>query len=492
MRYCDHGPDACPGDDLPPCSAILRGEEGQRLRALATRLLPRAGAAALAFHESVRHRCGEAALPREGEVSDLLARAAAGDPAAIAITFIAEGRRLSRAGVPLQSVILRAHLFSEACADTLASMAADPLALLDARASLDRLCHVRVTLEACAYLARGAPPREPEAICSASDRARCSAAAESPSPFAGRTFHGLAGASPPMRRLFAEIELAAREAETVLIVGESGTGKELVARAIHARSGDDAARFVTVRCAALPRDDGGNSLSGRSHGAADPASTGSAGPVQAVTGGTLFLDEISELPPEAQTRLLHLIQERPLRTSGHAAGMSSPLRIVASTTRPLASLLPSSRLRRDLFHRLQRFVIEVPPLRDRLEDLPLLADHFVALHRSYSEPLRALHPAALEHLALHTWPGNVREFENVILAACRRTTGPLILLSDVPPLPPPDPPSAGPRSLRDAEKAAISAALHEADGNKSLASRLLGISRKQLYVKLRLYHLDPP
>ncbi|MBI5488741.1 MAG: sigma-54-dependent Fis family transcriptional regulator [Deltaproteobacteria bacterium] len=302
-----------------------------------------------------------------------------------------------------------------------------------------------------------------------------------------------------MHTLYERVALAACGRETALIVGESGTGKELVAQAIHRQSGDPADRFVAVNCAALPRALMESELFGHARGSFSGATERRLGLARAASGGTLFFDEITELDVEAQAKLLRLIQERAVRPVGENREVPVQVRIVASTNEDLAAALGRGKLRRDLYYRLQRWVVRVPPLRDRLEDIPLLAAHFAARWHVSCGAASApeLTAAALDRLALHNWPGNVRELENVVFQACATASGRRVGVGDLPLLgePAADPTAAapfGPISLREAERGAIASAMAHTAGNKTMAARLLGISRKQLYVKLRLYGLGEP
>jgi transcriptional regulator with AAA-type ATPase domain len=301
---------------------------------------------------------------------------------------------------------------------------------------------------------------------------------------------GYVGAGPAAQRLYRRIELAARGRDTALIAGESGTCKELVARAIHEVAGDPADRFVAVNCAALPRELVESELFGHRRGAFSGATADRRGLFRAAAGGTLFLDEISELLPDAQAKLLRVLQERLVRPLGGEREEPVDVRVLAATNRSLARALAEGQLRRDLFYRLQRFVIEMPPLRERREDLGLLVEHFAArFAEGAGEERRPFSPAALARLEAHDWPGNARELENAVCEALLAAEGPEVRPDDLPPLGAAEP-ALVPRSLREAERQAIAEALRRADGNKSQASRVLGISRKQLYVKIRDYGLE--
>ncbi|MEW6743739.1 MAG: sigma-54 dependent transcriptional regulator [Planctomycetota bacterium] len=326
---------------------------------------------------------------------------------------------------------------------------------------------------------------------------------------------GLVGRSLPMQRVYESLELAAQTRDPVLLTGESGTGKELAARAIHALSGDPPERFVAVNCAALNHDLIESELFGHRRGAFSGADADHPGLFQVAHRGTLFLDEITELSPSAQAKLLRAVQERAIRPVGGLTEIPITVRIVTSTNGDLRETLDAGVLRRDLYYRLQQVVVHMPPLRDRREDMPLLVAHFLAQAAAEGEaPARAgLTAEAMQMLQSHTWPGNVRELETAIRLACRRSLGVRLDVADLSGVFEPargqvlveaaagigtasEPAIAsvsecgrGPLSLRAAERDAIARALRTTRGNKSRAALLLGLSRKQLYVKLRAYGL---
>ncbi len=315
-----------------------------------------------------------------------------------------------------------------------------------------------------------------------------------------QVYYGMVGASPGMRLVFDKIAQAAEVRETVLVEGETGTGKELVARAIHAASGDPPNRFIAMNCAALSRDLAESELFGHRRGAFTGATTDHPGLVRAASGGTLFLDEVSELSLECQAKLLRVLQDRVVRPLGEPREVQVDLRFVAASNRPLRKLVQEGRFRRDLFFRLQRTVIQVPPLRGRLEDLPALVGHLVDRWKRvyrWTGP-KSFTAEALARLREHDWPGNVRELENVVFSACMASPSAVVAVEHVvldggfeaydgrewgra---------SKAPASMREAERVAIADALRAAEGNKALAARILGISRKQLYAKIKAYGLE--
>ncbi|MBI4864823.1 MAG: sigma-54-dependent Fis family transcriptional regulator [Candidatus Riflebacteria bacterium] len=301
---------------------------------------------------------------------------------------------------------------------------------------------------------------------------------------------GLIGKSPPMWKVYDRIRLAARTRMSVLITGESGTGKELAARAIHALSGDSPDRFIPINCAAIPGDIFESELFGHRRGAFSGASTDRKGLFFAANLGTLFLDEITELSAQRQAKLLRAIQEKAVRPIGSDREEPVDVRIVASTNRNAALALDQGLLRRDLYHRLQTFTISLPPLRERPSDVELLARHFFD---TWSRAV-GLSTAAISHLENLPWPGNVRELQSAVWAACASCPGSLVEVSDLPDsvltaAALPARPVSGPVSLKDAERDVIEKALVQTGGNKTQAALILGISRKQLRVKIRSYGL---
>jgi transcriptional regulator with PAS, ATPase and Fis domain len=307
---------------------------------------------------------------------------------------------------------------------------------------------------------------------------------------------GLIGGSESMRKVYSRIRLAARTRMSVLVTGESGTGKELAARAIHALSGDPPDRFVPVNCAAIPGDIFESELFGHRRGSFSGASADRKGLFFAANRGTLFLDEITELSTERQAKLLRAIQEKAIRPVGSDREEPVDVRIVASTNRTPLTALEQGLLRRDLYHRLQTFVLSLPPLNERPSDVEPLARHFFDLWKTAhgKTPVVGLSRATQKHLFGQRWPGNVRELQSAVWAACTACSGSLVEVSDLPdsvlaarPAAPRHP--SGPVSLKDAERDVIERALVRTGGNKTQASQILGISRKPLRVKIRGYGL---
>ncbi len=225
----------------------------------------------------------------------------------------------------------------------------------------------------------------------------------------------LVGASGAMRKLRASLERLGDQDVPILIQGESGTGKELVARALHERGGRRRKRFVALNCGAIPESLIDSELFGHVKGSFTGATTDRAGVFVEADGGTLFLDEIGDMPLAVQARLLRVLQESEVRAVGSSNVRKIDVRVIAATHVELGEAVEQGRFRQDLYYRLNVVVIRVPPLRERLDDLPLLAAHFVKKHGGERPP--SLSPDALEAMTTYAWPGNVRELENAILHA---------------------------------------------------------------------------
>jgi len=305
----------------------------------------------------------------------------------------------------------------------------------------------------------------------------------------------LVGASPRMRALTRTIESLRHNESRVLIHGESGTGKELVARAIHALSARASGPFVPVDCGALPESIIESELFGHQRGAFTGA-LGSPGLFRVAEGGTLFLDEIGELPTGVQAKLLRALQEGEVRPVGAAETVPVDLRVIAATHRDLESMLAEGSFRRDLFYRLNVVRIEIPPLRERREDVPLLVHHFIHEYRRQDAPIEGIEDDALALLVEHDWPGNVRELENTIESAMALARGPRLRMADLPlargrfrATGPGDPDL--PLSLAAYERSALERALGESGGDATQAARRLRIGRSTFYRKLARHGLAP-
>ena len=245
--------------------------------------------------------------------------------------------------------------------------------------------------------------------------------------------HGLIGKSRKMAEVFEQLERAAGLDATVLLTGETGTGKELAARAIHDRSARREKRLVPINCGALPAELVESELFGHARGAFTGAQTAKAGLFEEASGGTLFLDEIGELPLPVQVKLNRVLQEREVRRVGDTVAIKIDVRVISATHRDLKAEIAAGRFREDLYYRLHVLPIRLPPLRERKEDIPLLALHFLARHSRPQRPLTGFDPDALHALTGYAWPGNVRELENAIERCAAAAAGPLVTYRELPP-----------------------------------------------------------
>jgi two-component system response regulator AtoC len=286
----------------------------------------------------------------------------------------------------------------------------------------------------------------------------------------------------------------------VLITGESGTGKEVIANDIHTRSRRAGKPMVKLNCAAFPQTLIEGELFGYVKGAFTGATNDFSGMIAAASGSTLFLDEISDMPPDLQTRFLRVLQEREYRPLGSTRTLKADFRLIAATNRPTAQALAENRLRSDLYYRLNTFQIEVPPLRERKQDIPPLVASFVKqFAQQLGKPEPAIAPDAFQKLLDYAWPGNVRELQNAMEYAVVLARQNLIGVKELPTevqLPAVlqqterNIPRAGVQSLDDVERETILQALAHCHGNKKKAAELLGIQRPTLYNKLKRYAIE--
>jgi transcriptional regulator with GAF, ATPase, and Fis domain len=282
-------------------------------------------------------------------------------------------------------------------------------------------------------------------------------------------FDEIVGASAPMKAMLREVRQVAPTDATVLLTGETGTGKELVARAIHARSPRTDRALVKVNCGAIPAGLVESELFGHEKGAFTGALQRRIGRFELADRGTIFLDEVGELPPDAQVKLLRVLQEQEFERVGGGQPIRVNVRVIAATNRDLAVAVTEGRFRADLFYRLNVFPIRVPPLRERRGDVPLLVRHILAqLQRKLAKQLRGLTPESMARLERYPWPGNVRELQNVLERAAVLTRGPIVDVPD--PLRAaaaavPSAPGAGDfATLEEAERAHIRDALQRTGG----------------------------
>jgi DNA-binding NtrC family response regulator len=307
------------------------------------------------------------------------------------------------------------------------------------------------------------------------------------------SFNQILGKSKPMQAVFELIRRITPSASSVLITGESGTGKELVARAVHFNSPRSQGPFVPVNCAAIPENLLESEMFGHVRGAFTDAKMDRKGLFEEAQGGTIFLDEISELPMSLQAKLLRVLQEKEIRRVGGTRSTPVDARVIAATNLDLAEQVRAKQFREDLFYRLNVIEVRMPALRERTEDIPLLAMHFI---KKYADAMKkrvaGLTEGALALLMDYAWPGNVRELENVIERGVTLTRGEKIVPEDLPQAVRGD---AGDRqmieeaaektrSLAEVERAYILRVLEKTAGNKYQAAQILAIDRKTLYRKL--------
>jgi two-component system response regulator HydG len=309
-------------------------------------------------------------------------------------------------------------------------------------------------------------------------------------------FSGMVGKDPKMQVIYKLIEDVAPTDATVLIQGESGTGKELVARAIHQHSSRREKPFVVINCSAYPSTLLESELFGHEKGAFTGASRRRAGRFEQADGGTVFLDEIGEISQTAQIKLLRVLQSQKFERIGGEQTLAVDVRILAATNKNLLEQVKAGQFREDLFYRLNVIPIQLPPLRERQNDIPLLARHFL---RVFSErqkkELREFGSEAMRIILNYRWPGNVREIENTIEHAVVLAKGSAVEAVDLPPLlagsGAQGPPAAS-KTITDTEVRLLREVLEECNWNKTEAATRLGISRSTLYEKIKKYQLNPP
>ena len=317
-------------------------------------------------------------------------------------------------------------------------------------------------------------------------------------------FDRIIGRSASLREVLTRAAKVAPTEATVLLTGESGTGKEMVARAVHHASGRADGPFVAINCAALPDTLMESELFGHERGAFTGADRQKPGRFELASGGTLFLDEVGELSPGVQAKLLRVLQEREFQRVGGTATLRADVRLIAATNRDLTREVAGGRFRDDLYYRLNVFAIHLPALRDRGDDVLLLADRFVSdLGARMAKGDVGLSRDAREALLHHTWPGNIRELQNAVeralivsdgglLTAAQLGIGQAIPHGEISPRTQPIPAAdaAPARPLAEIEQQAVQDALRESKGNKSKAAVLLGLTRSQLYTRLKRHGLE--
>jgi DNA-binding NtrC family response regulator len=321
-------------------------------------------------------------------------------------------------------------------------------------------------------------------------------------------FENILSRSPRMHAVFELIQNVAGTTATVLIEGETGTGKEQVARAIHQTSAAASQRtgpLVAVNCAALPETLLESELFGHEKGSFTGAAGQRTGRFEIANGGTLFLDEVGDVPAMMQVKLLRVLQERAFERVGGTKPIEVDVRVIAATNRSLARLVRRGEFREDLYYRLNVVKIDLPPLRDRPEDIPLLAGHFATRYARHGEPPRTIAPEAMEKLLQHAWPGNIRELENAIERACVTARGPAIQPDDLPlellnsrkgivarlniDLSRHLPDLVREKTV-ELEKEYLRRALKKCRGNIGRVAKISGLSRRSISTKLAEYQID--
>ncbi|HSB73776.1 MAG TPA: sigma-54 dependent transcriptional regulator [Candidatus Methylomirabilis sp.] len=330
--------------------------------------------------------------------------------------------------------------------------------------------------------------------------------AEAPvaSPTEEPVLEGIIGRSPKMVELYKLISRVAGVDSTVLITGESGTGKELVARTIHYNSPRASKPFVAINCGAIPEELLESELFGHVKGSFTGAIAHKTGLLEVAHGGTVLLDEVAEMSPRLQVKLLRYLQDHTFRRVGGTEDIEVDVRTMAATNKDLTQLIQSERFREDLFYRLNVISVEIPPLRDRREDIPLLATSFLGLYAARAgRPILGIAPEAMEILLAHSWPGNVRELENVMERTVALTVGSEILAENLPPsVSQPAQTPAAPRwqvppgglnleqVVADMEQALMRDALEKANWVQTRAAQLLGINFRSFRYRAKKYGLD--
>ena len=307
---------------------------------------------------------------------------------------------------------------------------------------------------------------------------------------------GIIGTSPCMRQVYETIRLTAPSDAPVLIEGESGTGKELIATAFHLHGARADRPFISINCAAIPQNLIESELFGHKKGAFTGADRDKRGLVEAASGGTLFLDEIAEMPTHLQTRLLRVIQERRVRRLGDEQEIEVHFRLVSATNRETAQAVRDGALREDLYFRLSTIKIKVPPLRERPDDLPLLARFFLQRYsEKYAKPIKDISQAALLMMLHHDWPGNVRELESAIESAVLFCQVERIIPENLPEHIQASQSTHSPcvipchLTLEEIEREAIKQMLERTGGNVKKAAEKLNINRPKLYRRMKKFKL---
>lgn len=310
-------------------------------------------------------------------------------------------------------------------------------------------------------------------------------------------FDSLIGRSPAMREIFHTISRVAPTRATVLLAGESGVGKDMIAHAIHQHSPRKNHPLTKINCTAIPENLMESELFGYEKGAFTGANTSKQGKFEQADGGTVFLDEIGDVPASIQVKLLRILQDKQFERLGSNETRSIDVRVIAATNVDLRAALEQGTFREDLYYRLNVVPLNVPPLRERKEDIPFLAEHFVQkLAKDLGSPIASISPGAIDRLLEHYWPGNVRELENTLERSIVLATGDVLKPDDIRIETPRGNSSHSPSFLPEGvtldqwEQTMIREALRRSNGNKSQAARLLGLTRNALRYRLSQMGLD--
>jgi DNA-binding NtrC family response regulator len=318
------------------------------------------------------------------------------------------------------------------------------------------------------------------------------------------SFQSIISKSPRMHEVFELIGNVAQTTATVMICGETGTGKEMVARAIHQSSALRGGPLIAVNCVALPEQLLESELFGHEKGAFTGAVSQRHGRFEMAHGGTIFLDEVGDVPPGMQAKLLRVLQERRFERVGGTESIDVDVRVVCATNRSLLRLVKKGQFREDLYYRLNVVKIDLPPLRERPEDVPLLATHFAEKYAQPGAPVKRIAPAAMNLLLKYHWPGNIRELENAIERACVTSQDSVIAPENLPPeIMNPSAPKSRlnidldrplPEVLADinaeVEKQYIRKALNKSHGNIGRCAKICGLSRRSISAKIAAYKID--
>jgi DNA-binding NtrC family response regulator len=320
----------------------------------------------------------------------------------------------------------------------------------------------------------------------------------------GNDFASIVSQNDRVRKVFKQVRQVADTDVTVLVLGETGTGKELLARSIHANSNRRAKPFLAVQCSALPETLLESELFGYERGAFTGAERLRPGKFEEARGGTVFLDEIGDIPLGVQTKLLRVLQEKQITRLGSNDPMDLDVRVIAATNRDLEAMTAAGLFREDLLYRLNVFPVTLPPLRDRLDDIPLLAEHFLKKHRQLTKnELKGFSPSCIHDMMNHSWRGNIREMENLIKRAIIVAEGDTITRLDIPGTDHADRPGLESplttsipykayvdQVLRDAEKKYLMRMLEESKGNMNEVARKMDVDRKTIYRKISEYGIN--